>query len=424
MSREGRGAKVSAWLGRLRRRPLFGRQKAAPQDMPKRPNIQQERSTGALEELMGKYEKLLQQQQGAAQQQGVVGFSGMSRRLLDEAEREATALKSRARREAEVEAARILAEAKQQAQQHLTDAHRVAREVTEKEIENILESSRKRAQIIEDRAKQGAQLFLMRAREDIQNYVGDEAKGAYYKLQASLQEVLSTAQKIDTEWKNRKVELWDATAIELEEYRSALFGTLGSGQPEVAALGVEAEVGEEERPEAVPSGVEGQGTLKVEEMEGTRPSGVVKMVEAESRADESPAPPEDERLEVPVSAAAEEKGAPTVAADVPSIYNGEVELAVAPFKDISFMPKFYSELLSIQGLKVLRTAGSWDSGTTIMVVLDQPVQLRERLLAMPNIRVLPAGEGSSHQDKSFKGQRISIVFSAPNEPRGGQPQRS
>ncbi len=111
---------------------------------------------------------------------------------------------------------------------------RQAQQTTEREVENILSSALKRAQIQEVQAKQAAQLFLVRAREEVQSYVTNEAKEAYFKLMSSVRDVLGEAQSIEAAWKNRTAELWGSAMLSLDEDPSSLFGSLGPGETATA----------------------------------------------------------------------------------------------------------------------------------------------------------------------------------------------
>ena len=84
------------------------------------------------------------------------------------------------------------------------------------------------------------------------------------------------------------------------------------------------------------------------------------------------------------------------------VYNGEVDLAIAPFADLSRVSQFFGKLTGMDGLKVLSTAGWWDQGTVITVKLEAPAPLEELLEQIPGIGTtlehgdtadMPAGVG-------------------------------
>ena len=455
----------------------------------------------AFEDLMARYQRLLQQGQqaptdapaSAPQAQGTAGVPALSRQIIEDAQKEADSLKMRARQEAEVEAGRIVTEAKREAQDTLSRAQRDAQNSTEREVANILQSAQKRAQINEDRAKQVAQLFLVSARDDIQDHVTGDAKNAYYKLLSSLQDVMTAAQDVETEWKNRTAALWDSTAfrldeLNLEEYHSALVGSLAAGtleappeergalsreedlaaarssEPEPTgdaeeeaalvaefvaqgedttespAAEVAAEADSTEGPaagaaiidaddEVSTEGVLPTATTEVEEITSEQPVVAFETeLEEETRTnstiphdlsgfgvdedtgsgDHLPStalgeqlhvPPEepqdvdatDERESLPISptedngSAAQEAGA-----EGSKVYMGEVELEIVPFADMARIVEFHGLLNGIEGVTVQSTAGSWDRGTTITVMLDRPLSLGDTLSQMPNVKATPA----------------------------------
>ncbi len=162
----------------------------------------------AFENLLDRYQGLLQQQPGAV---------GATRKTLEDAERQASFVKARAAQQAEVEAARIIGEAKQKARAALSDARQQAQEITAQEVRNILESAQQRAQVLEARTRQACHFYLLRTREDVQHYLDNEAKEAYYKLLSGLQDVMSSAQAIQDDWSGKAVEFWDRSPFQLEE---------------------------------------------------------------------------------------------------------------------------------------------------------------------------------------------------------------
>ena len=195
----------------------------------------------AFDDLMKRYQGLLNQQQGST------GFAGLSRQMLEDAEREAASVRMRARQEADVEAGRIVTDAKRRARETIVRAQRQAREAAEKETQNIVEAAEHRARVKEEQAQQMAQLFLVRAREDVQKYVTNEANDAYYKLLSSLQDILGTAQGIEAGWQKRTSELWDTSPFQLEGEGA---GSLNLEQPETDGVVAPAE---EEVPQEEPS---------------------------------------------------------------------------------------------------------------------------------------------------------------------------
>ena len=420
---------------------------AGPQAQPQAQDV-----SHAFEDLMGRYEALLGQSQGA-------GGASMAvvHRLLTEAEREAANLKVRARRQAEVEAAPLLAEAKRQAQETIAQANREAQRITEQQVGTILDDAHRRAELIEERAKQAAQMFLMRCREDVQSFVAMEAKEAFYKLLAPVNEVLATAQEVESTWKMRAVDLWQSAGGQLEDYQSTLFGSLGTGSAGVASgepLIHEAPTGEplvHETAEASPIDAPGAAAAAAAEGGGDETEVLAARVlphEDEERAEAVGAAAAPEVIEPPVDATPVAVAEPSVAASeiaepeaeepeaekpqdeepklrgsrsgrsretekkvftpvpAPDLYEGELDLLIEPFTNVGKISKFYRDLGTVAGVRVLRTAGTWDKGTVITVSLDDPMSPASLDQRLPSdVRATPAKMGDDGWWKSAIGRR-------------------
>ena len=492
-----------------------------PPESPQAPEPQvraPEAVSHAFEDLMGRYEALLGQSQGSAGSMAVV------HRLLTEAEREASNMKVRARRQAEVEAAPLLAEAKRQAQDTIAQANRQAQRITEQQVQSILDDAQRKAQLIEERAKQAAQLFLMRCREDVQSFVAMEAKEAFYKLLAPVNEVLATAQEVEGAWKMRAVDLWGSAAGQLEDYQSTLFGSLGTGQAEALAddslvheaveAPVDDEVAEPETQAREEPSVETEARIEhVVPLEATAPDEATLTDEVPAvELEEPPAPKSDPQVapvetaavdEAPVetpaieeasveTAAVDEATVETPAADEapveaaavddaalapgaaeetaedteaeqqpakpegrggrgsgsrsgrardrvakatmpvppPDMYEGELDLLVEPYTNVAMISKFYRDLSTVAGIRVLRTAGTWDKGTVITVLLEEPMSppsLDQRLPA--DVQVSPVKAEGEGWWKSAIGRRgkagahnaIAIEFTPATKTDASQP---
>ena len=426
----------------------------APEQAPAapRPQARAQDVSHAFDDLMGRYEALLGQSQGS-------GSASMAvvHRLLAEAEREAANLKTRARRQAEVEAAPLLAEAKRQAQETIAQANREAQRITEQQVGTILDDAQRRAELIEERAKQAAQLFLMRCREDVQNFVAMEAKEAFYKLLAPVNEVLATAQEVESTWKMHAIDLWQSTAGQLEDYENTLFGTLGTGtgvradgpladEPlgmppagEAGTAGVEAPEGvldgteviaehvmiseDEEQPAAEPAAEAGAPPPAPEDTAAVDQAAPAEAEDGEAAAEpevKEPHPEEPKAKRNRPARSREPKAKSFTPVSAPDMYDGMVDLLIEPYTNVAKISKFYSELGGIAGMRLLRTSGSWDKGTVITVELHQPMSpeaLTESL--PPNVQATPAkadedGWWRSAMGRGAKGQdahaAVAIAF--------------
>lgn len=315
-----------------------------------------------LDDLKTRYRALLEQQEHSA------SLRSLSEKTIMEADRVATDIKLRAKREAEAEVAKIIAEAKQRSQDMMEEAKRSAETATKEEVEDILAVADKRAEMIETEARQRAHSFLIRAREKIEGQMREEIKEVYYRLLSSLQDLLNQGHNIETEWKRKTTELWKSERFELEGYEAAL------SRAWVAELAEPVTPEGEIEPEAV-------SEERVEEVVQPLPEAV------------PPAPMEVAAQELPLEKIPEEPGkeaAPTLPTEKSqALYAGEVELEVSPPVDIAKMSELTSRLEAIPEIKILRTVGSWDRGTTIAIMVDKAIPLISLLSVIPNIEAMP-----------------------------------
>jgi hypothetical protein len=450
---------------------LFGR-KEPIQAQTSSQSASQEGVPRAFEDLMARYEDLLREQQ----QQGPSATVSLPQQILAEAEREASQIKIKARREAEVLAAPILADAKRQAQEAISDAQRQAYHMTQQEVENILETARKKAELIEDRAKQVAHLFLVRSREEIQGQLALEAKEAFYKLLGPLNDVLSSAQEIESQWKGRTLEIWQSSSFDLEEYQSELFGSLGPSQlqtpvdmdvdvqqtvtepPEGPAMDPQGTVEPAVEPQETNADVEGTGPAVAAEepeqvavepevvseptvveaapVEGLDPAAaeVASQLEQMDTGDGLQTPAPDLEQYVAAAEITEQTSKPTKtksqrqrdkakvdtnSATAPEAYEGEVDLAIEPFANVALISKLYRQLRTVEGLKVLQTTGTWDKGTFITVELEQPLSLSHINGHLSGVEAVSSKAEGGHRwkmgDGSSSRETIYISFDGSTE---------
>jgi hypothetical protein len=91
-----------------------------------------------------------------------------------------------------------------------------------------------------------------------------------------------------------------------------------------------------------------------------------------------------------------------------AIFSGEVHLSLSPPLDVAAVSRLHSLLLSNPELKILRTVGSWQRGTTITVFLDRPLPLVGVLAEIPGLR-LSSRPKVGVQGGAFR-NRIAIVI--------------
>ena len=160
----------------------------------------------------------------------------LSKRILAEAERDATALRLKAKNEAAAEAAQIITEAKLSSQEILESAKKDAIASAEQEAQNILDTAGQKAHLAETHALQMAHLFLIRAREEIQAMIASETKEVYNRLLTSVQEVLETAQSVENDWTTKRIAPRWGQPAELKEYQATLLDSLMVGGLNLEAL--------------------------------------------------------------------------------------------------------------------------------------------------------------------------------------------
>ena len=105
-------------------------------------------------------------------------------------------------------------------------------------------------------------------------------------------------------------------------------------------------------------------------------------------------------------------------------YSGEVELVLSPPVNFDQVSKLYTHLQNLPDeVRVLHTAGSWDQGTVVTIVIGKPGPLLSQLATIPDLKVTPdpTPEGglfktiSSMGERSRRRQRIGLSFSDTSE---------
>jgi hypothetical protein len=79
---------------------------------------------------------------------------------------------------------------------------------------------------------------------------------------------------------------------------------------------------------------------------------------------------------------------------------------IIPPVDLKLVTQLYNYLQTIPELKVLYTRGSWDQGTTIVVVLEKSFALIKTITAIPNVSV---SVGILEKDAAAGGKTISLL---------------
>ena len=95
-----------------------------------------------------------------------------------------------------------------------------------------------------------------------------------------------------------------------------------------------------------------------------------------------------------------------------TLYTGEVELAISVPVDLKMVSKLYNYLQTTPEIKIVRTIGSWDQGTTITVVLDKPIPLISVISSkIPEVKATPERPEKDGFVKGKKGvRRIKLAL--------------
>jgi len=376
------------------------------------------------------------------------------------AEQLAASIKMKARAEAEAEAERIISQAKQEVQEIKLSAEIAAEAklATEKKAEDILATVRRKTEIIETEAKQRTLLYLLRAREEIERQIREDYKRAYARLSSSLQDLMSEGQNIEGELKNKRAKLWESKSFELKEYEAALLKTSEEVTPPLetsastkteiepdvtskeekteqsAQLQEEATEEKTEQPVRLQGEVPEEKTeqpaqLQEEATEEKTEQPVRLQGEVPEEKTEQPAQlqeeatvsePTEEVTEGPlgqhppeeIPGREETNSTQLKPGDSQTLYTGEVELAIAIPVELKMVSKLYNYLQAIPDIKILRTTGSWDRGTTITVVADKPIPLISTISRIPGVEVIAE---LSQQDSSVKGASSSRLRAGGKE---------
>lgn len=380
--------------------------------------LDEEQVVEFVNQLMVKYRSLVERQEH------FLSLGALSEKAAIEADKLAVEVKSRARQEAEVGANKTVAQANQRAQETLASARKIAQEVMRTETESHLEAAQRKANVIETEAMQKAQLFLIRAKAAIESDLKNQFGEIYDQLLASLREVLGEGHDVEARWKGKLVELWKREALELGAYEpipsvlatemtraSAITGGESEAKaetphPEVIAredvyfeAAVKEEVLDQPPPAAPPAGQRPPGAA------AEKPSGEAVVEEpprdkiAKARPRKDVETTEEERpRERMATESPEEKAKPETAPPPPKAepklpvaflgeLEGEVDISLVAPVELPVMSKIYAELQGNPGVKVLRTVGSYDKGTTITILLEKPTRLVDMLTGIQGVEV-------------------------------------
>ena len=338
-----------------------------------------------VNELVDKYRFL------AEKQQHFVSLGTLSEKAAIEAEKLATDIKARAKKESDAEAARIVAEAMEKARGIVSQGEKAAQNASRHETEAILSAARRKADIIETEAKQLAELFLIRSREIIEANLKTEVQDVYRQLITSLQDHTGDVDKIDLRWKDKRVQLGQKETFGLRGYEdlNSSLATEAAGTRPVNLL---------DDLEAAPTRPSSTATLPTEAAED-QTEVVFKATITEDVLTEAPEQEKEVAVDEQPAAAStledqvEQK--PQVDFVPPhdtgtydaSHLEGEVDLRLIAPVDLAVMSEILAELQTNPEVRIMRTVGSYDKGTTITILLDRALPLVGLLAKIPGVEI-------------------------------------
>jgi hypothetical protein len=377
--------------------------------------LSEEQVVGFVSELMDKYRAL------SEQKDHFITMGTISERAAIAADKAASEIKAQAQKKAEAEAERIIAEATQKAREMVVEATKKALEVTKKETEDIIQVANQRAAIIDTETKQKTQLYLIKRRREIQDQLKEEVKKTYNQLLSALQDLMGRGQEVETEWKNKTIELWGSKVFSLDwsdvspvsagaetgqvvpVMKEEVVPQVADGLPvdvaedresaetdttELAAPAISVDAGLPTLDVASEAISNNGGDAALEETLGISidEDPLVEKVVAEVMeevAEKTLAVETKEEKKEEPKRAKEEKSK----ADVSGMYEGEVELTIVPPVGLALLSEIHNELDKITEAKVLQTVGSWDKSTSIKVLLEKPMQLAKILTQIPGVEM-------------------------------------
>ncbi len=163
------------------------------------------------------------------------------------------------------------------------------------------------------------------------------------------------------------------------------------------------------------------GGERVEETTHTQEEAVQLQEEVAERTMEAETPQQEEsvsveavveeevsgKVEAEEGAGKEESETIATKAERESLYTGEVELTVEAPLEPTIISKLYNFLQTTPEIKFIRTMGSWNKGSIIIIMLDKPISLLSVLAAkLPEADVVP--ERDVHTADRRRARKITI----------------
>ncbi|MBL7119196.1 MAG: hypothetical protein ISS53_00770 [Dehalococcoidia bacterium] len=342
--------------------------------------LDEEQVVGLVGGLMAKYRALVERQEH------FLSLGTLSEKAAIEGDKLAAEIKARAKGEAEADATSTVARANQRAQEMIAVANKTAQDVTRREADGILDGAHRKAHTIETEAKQRAQLFLIRARAAIENDLKGQFIQVYDQLLSALRDLLADGHDVESKWKGKIVELWRREALELESYEAVPSILAGEIAKASSLTGAKIEIPQEEL-----IAKEKEVFYEVSSKESIVPE--VSPPE-EVGYEAPPAPPVPEGVDTLAPEEVKPEAVPSEPkVELPPAYmgdlEGEIDINLVPPVELSVMSTLLASLQESPEVKILRTLGSYDKGTTITILLEEPVPLVSMLTGIPGVEIAP-----------------------------------
>ena len=99
------------------------------------------------------------------------------------------------------------------------------------------------------------------------------------------------------------------------------------------------------------------------------------------------------------------------------LYQGAIEIHFAPPVDLALVFQLHNRLTQFPDIKLVRSVGSWDQGTSLVLSVEKPLAIMNILAEFPKVIATPApvstGGGSGESVLNFPGEsevvsRISL----------------
>ncbi len=295
-------------------------------------------------------------------------LNSILKKAIAEAEQIVGSIKTRAQAEAEDEAAKIVGQARQEAE----EIKRKAETAIEKQLEEILSGINRKTEVAEIEPP-------VQLKEEVTAEEVKEEPPAQLKEEA-------TAEEVKEEPPAQLKE--EATAEEVKEEPPAQ---------------LKEEATAEEVKEEPPAQLKEEVTA--EEVKEDQPA----QLKEEAPVSELTEETEEKHGKEGTTSVLTEKGGQT-------LYAGEIEIAIATPVELKMVSKFYDYLQTVNELKILRTTGSWDQGTTITVVLGKPIPLVSIVAKMTGVKDIEVTPELVGQDEAAS--KVSSALLAKKKGKG------